>query len=91
MALPDLRSSVGSTTNKQPFIKLVQKLTDTVDTTADDYDAADYTQSDIVSFDDVRGVRLYGGTDGYFEHPRTTDIVNSKGQTEQHVWTVEEE
>ena len=83
--------AVGSTTNKQPFIKLVQKLTDTVDTTADDYDAADYTQSDIVSFDDVRGVRLYGGTDGYFENPRTTEIVNSKGQTEQHVWTVEEE
>lgn len=83
--------AVGSTTNKQPFIKLVQKLTDTVDTTADEYDAADYTQSDIVSFDDVRGVRLYGGTDGYFENPRTTDFVNSKGQTEQHVWTVEEE
>lgn len=83
--------AVGSTTNKQPFIKLVQKLTDTVDTTADDYNAADYTQSDIVSFDDVRGVRLYGGTDGYFENPRTTDIVNSKGQTEQHVWTLEEE
>ena len=83
--------AVGSTTNKQPFIKLVQKLTDTVDTDADGYNAADYTQSDIVSFDDVRGVRLYGGTDGYFENPRTTDIVNSKGQTEQHVWTLEEE
>ena len=61
--LPDLDGfdpifglSVGSTTNKQPFIKLVQKLTDLVDRTADDYDAADYTQSDIVSFDDVRGV-----------------------------------
>ena len=96
--LPDLDGfdpifglAVGSSTNKQPFIKLVQKLTDTVDTKADDYNAADYTQTDIVSFDDVRGVRLYGGTDGYFEHPRTTKVVNNKNQEEDHVWTLEEE
>lgn len=96
--LPDLDGfdpifglAVGSSTTKQPFIKLVQKLTDTVDTKADDYNAADYTQTDIVSFDDVRGVRLYGGTDGYFEHPRTTKVVNNKNQEEDHVWTLEEE
>ena len=96
--LPDLDGfdpifglAVGSSTRKQPFIKLVQKLTDTVDTKADDYNAADYTQTDIVSFDDVRGVRLYGGTDGYFEHPRTTKVVNNKNHEEDHVWTLEEE
>ena len=96
--LPDLDGfdpifglAVGSSTRKHPFIKLVQKLTDTVDTKADDYDAADYTQTDIVSFDDVRGVRLYGGTDGYFEHPRTTKVVNNKNHEEDHVWTLEEE
>ena len=98
-SLPDLDGfdpifglAIGSTTTHQPFIKMVQKLTDSVDTTADGYDAADYTQSEnIVAFDDVRGVRLYGGTDGYFEKPRTTQIVNKLGQTENYVWTQEEE
>lgn len=83
--------AVASTTTKQPFIKIVEKLTDSVDTGAEDYDAKDYTQSDIVSFTDVRGVRLYGGTDGYFENPRTTQVVNKLGQTEDKVWTLEEE
>ena len=83
--------AIGSSTTKQPFIKVVEKLTDSVDTKADDYDEKDYTQSDIVSFTDVRGVRLYGGTDGYFEKPRTTQIVNKLGQTEDKVWTLEEE
>ena len=82
---------VGSSTTYQPFLKFVQKLTDDVDTDAEDYDANDYTQSDIVSFDDVRGIRLYGGTEGYFDNPRTTTEINSLGQEETRVWTVEEE
>lgn len=83
--------AVGSTVTEQPFLKFVQKLTDDVDTDAADYDANDYTQTDIVSFDDVRGVRLYGGTEGYFDAPRTTQVMNSLNQMESHVWTQEEE
>ena len=82
---------LGSVTETQPFIYFPQKLTEDIDTKADDYVAADYTQTDIVSFDNIRGIVLKGGSDGYFETPRTETIINKDGGEEQIKWTLEEE
>ena len=83
--------TVGSTSSYIPFLQFPEKLTDEVDTGAEDYVAADYTQTDIISFDDVRGVVLKGGTNGYFDNPRTEVIENKLGEKETIQWTVEDE
>lgn len=83
--------ALGETSTYQPFLQFPTKLTDEVDTSDPDYNAADYTQTDIVSFNDVRGVRLYGGTDGYFDNPRTVEIENKRGEKEQVQWTFQQE
>lgn len=83
--------NLGETTDMHPFIQFPTKLTDEIDTDADDYNATDYTQSDVVSFNNVRGVRMYGGTDGYFDNPRTVEVENKRGEKEQVQWTFQQE
>lgn len=80
-----------ASTESIPFIYYPTKLTADIDTSADDYDAKDYTQSDIVTFDSVQGVKLMKGSDGYFENPRTTEVDLPAGGTEKKQWTVEDE
>lgn len=55
-----------ATDEKLPFITYPTSAAG-VDTTAEDYNALDYTQSNIVSFDEVKGVGLYNGSDGEFD------------------------
>jgi len=75
-SLPDLDQfdliygrKVGSS-EVLPGIFYPEALTDDVDITADDYDAADYTTSDIIDFAAVNGIGLDNGGDGYFDEPR---------------------
>lgn len=75
------------TTEANPFIKYPAFLTPDVDTTAEDYDENDYTETEIVNFNSVRGAILTNGSDGYFENPRIVD--NGDGTTTQ--WTYEQE
>lgn len=51
-------------TPNQPFIKFTNELTDDVDTTAVDYDDADYTATDTIILDDVTGNVFGNGSDG---------------------------
>ena len=74
------------TANTLPGIVFVKELTDTVDTTADDYDSKDYTNDKIVDFTSVRGLRLYNGTNGYFDNPRKVII---DGKTKQYTYVEE--
>ena len=83
--------ALGTTAETQPFLQFPTKLTDDVDTEDPEYNAADYTQSDIVSFNEVRGIRLYGGGDGYFDNPRTEEIENKRGEKETIQWTFQQE
>lgn len=62
-------------------------LTDTVDTTAEDYDEHDYTTTEgLVDFSSVKGLLLLNGGNGYFDNPRTVIIDGVKKQ-----YTYEEE
>lgn len=61
---------VGST-ESIPAIEFVKTLTDVVDTTAPDYDAKQYTNDTVVDFSSAKGLTLEGGTNGYFDNPRT--------------------
>ena len=83
--------ALGETSEMQQFIYFTQKMTDDVDTDADDYDENDYTESEIIDLDDVRGVRLNGGTNGYFEDPRTVTEYDKEGRPHQVKWTVQQE
>ena len=70
-----------------PGIVYPVALTDTVDTTADDYDATMYTTTEnLVDFSSAKGLRLVGGDDGYFANPRTV-MVDGVSTT----YTVEDE
>lgn len=53
-------------TPAEPFIKFTEKLTDDVDTGADDYKAENFTKTDIITVDDVSGNILMNGSDGAF-------------------------
>lgn len=53
-------------TPNEPFIKFTEKLTDDVNKEADDYVAANFTSTDIISVDDVAGNVLMNGSDGAF-------------------------
>ena len=71
-----------------PAMVFPAKLTDDVDITADDYNAADYTSTEnIVNFTSNRGVLLSGGSNGYFDEPRT--VEDAEGNPVKR--TVEEE
>lgn len=79
--------TVGSSV-MYPGIKYIQPLTDSIDTEAEGYDPKDYTtDTDIVDFESVKGLTLVGGTNGYFDNPRTT--TDTDGQTIQ--WTYDDE
>lgn len=72
---------VGSATEMLPAIKYVELLTDSVDVSADDYDASDYTEDEnLVDFSSVKGLEFENGTNGYFDEPRTVlvDGVSKK-------------
>lgn len=65
---------VGSS-DMLPGIAFPVALTDDVDTTADDYDAAMYTTTkNLVDFVSAKGLRLACGNDGYFANPRTVMV-----------------
>lgn len=75
-----------------PFIAFPDKLDDSVDTSADDYAAADYTQSDIIDLSGLTGLRLESGSDGYFENPRTfQDVDPITGEVTTVQWTRDDE
>lgn len=80
-----------ASTDEPVFIKYPAALTSDIDTKAEGYNAADYTSSDIVSFDSVAGIKLYGGSDGYFEKPRVEKVVSKDGTIVNKQWTVEDE
>lgn len=63
-------------------IKFVKTLTPDVDTTADDYVAADYTNDEVVDFTSTAGLTVSGGDDGYFAEPRIEAGVQ---------WTLDQE
>lgn len=54
-------------TPSEPFIKFTEKLTDDVDTDAEDYVEENFTSTDIISVDDVAGNVLMNGSDGSFD------------------------
>lgn len=81
-----------ATTTVNPFIVYPTKLTSDIDTSSSDYVAADYTDSDIVAFDNVTGIKLMNGTDGYFETPRVETTIDSvTGETTTKQWTIDDE
>ena len=53
-----------------PCIEFCKKLTDNVDTTAEDYDAKAYTTDNVVDFLSAKGLKLANGSNGYFDNPR---------------------
>lgn len=94
--LPDLDEfdlifgrNVGSSEG-YPGIAYPTFLDDTIDITAEDYDANNYTSSTgLVDFGSTVGVKLLNGSEGYFENPRTEVVNAATGRTVQ--WTVEDE
>lgn len=64
-----------ASTEMIPAIAYCKTLNDSVDTTADDYDELMYTESEVVDFQSVKGVKLLEGGNGYFDNPRT-EIVD---------------
>jgi len=86
-ALPDFDQfdliygrKVGSS-EMLPGIYYVDKLTDDIDITADDYDPNNYTTSDIVDLSAVNGIGLENGGDGYFDTPREGKTVQDEINT----------
>lgn len=59
-------------TPKQPFISFTTKLTADIDTTADTYDAADYTSTETISLSNAAGNNMMSGSDGVFADPDET-------------------
>lgn len=93
--LPDLDEfdiiaglKVASTTDKYPGMFFPAKLTSDINTGAPEYDEKDYTNSDIVDFASVSGLKLSNGSDGEFDNPRTVTDAATK---EQVKWTYEDE
>ena len=54
-------------TPHEPFISFTYKLTDDVNKEDPEYKADDYTNTDIISVDDIAGNKLSGGSDGAFD------------------------
>lgn len=66
-----------ATNNDDPFIKPTKKLTEDVDTNDENYNENEYTTDDkAVYIDDVIGVYLSGGTEGYFDNPRKVSAID---------------
>lgn len=63
-----------------PCIEFCKKLTDSVDTTAEDYDSKAYTTDDVVDFLSAKGLKLSNGTNGYFDNPRKINDENEEIQ-----------
>ena len=55
-------------------LEFCKTLDNTVDTTAEDYNAAAYTADVVVDFQSAKGLKLYNGTNGYFDKPRVTTV-----------------
>ena len=56
-----------ATDNVDPYISFTKTKDDTIDTGAEGYDAADYSEdTDIIQIDNVEGTSLAGGSDGAF-------------------------
>lgn len=65
-----------------------EPLTDDIDITSEDYDPNDYTSSDnLVDFSTTAGVAIVGGSNGYFDDPRTEILED--GTTRK--WSYQEE
>ena len=83
---------VASTTSMLPGLFFVsERPTDAEINAMDDYDEKDYTDVDILDVTATRGITLNGGTNGYFDTPRTEEYLDSKGQLQNRVWSVAEE
>ena len=72
-------------TLSHPGIFFVKTLTDDVDVSADDYVAADYTNSAVIDFSSVNGLHISEGSNGYFDKPRTEHITEPEKKDIQ--WT----
>lgn len=75
-------------TDSYPMLCYVQKLTSDIDTEAEDYDANDYTKTDILEVGSTKGIVLSKGGNGYFDTPRTETDTEGKAVTQ---WTYEDE
>jgi hypothetical protein len=75
---------IGEINDMMPNIKFVEKLTDDVDITAEDYDANDYTNTDIVDLAATEGIPLHNGGNGYFDAPRTKIVDDKVVQLTRH-------
>ena len=79
-----------ASSDKLPAIAFPTLLTDDVDTTAADYDAAMYTATtNLVDFSSAKGLVLANGGDGYFANPRT-ELVNGVMVTKTYADEVKE-
>lgn len=70
-----------------PGILYPSKLTDDIDTTDPEFNADDYTTTELVDFASIKGLILESGDDGYFDNPRTE--LDERGNLVQ--WTKEQE
>lgn len=78
-----------NSTSSLPFLEYTQKLTEDVDTDADDFDPNDYTATpNVVEVGIGRGITLDLGSDGYFAEPREEEIQIGGAKRK---WTLEEE
>lgn len=85
---PLFGTPVNESYTYHPGILFPTKITDDVDTTADDFVAEDYTYTDIINFNSLKGLVLLNGTNGYFDEPRT-EIDDTTGI--HNKWTLEDE
>ena len=79
---------VASSTDMYPGMFYPAKLTADVDTVDPGYKEADYTNSDIVDFSSVSGLKLFNGSDGEFDSPRK---VHDDETGEDIQWTRDDE
>lgn len=77
-------------TTSHPGIQFIKKLTSDVNTGAEGYKAADYTNADVVDFQSATGLQLKNGSNGYFDNPRKVEeIADQQKITVQ--WTKDQE
>lgn len=84
---------VASTTDLLPGINFVSARPSDAEIAdmGDDYDESDYTDVEICNVSGTKGISLTGGTNGYFDTPRTEEYFDNKGFQRSKVWTYEEE
>lgn len=76
--------TIVASTDTLPFICFVQTSTDESTSSNPDYTAT----KDLVEFSSTKGVVLAGGSDGYFDEPRTVTDPETSQETK---WTYEQE